>query len=289
MTHVTTYQQITKALTVLDIAQPIVGKFDKSTTIAEFISVLGDATQLSGIVVVTESERPFAFITLPVYFENEDQSCSIDTKAKSIDLRAVLSSNVSLYELLPLWRHSYHYFILDGAEITHLVNEHHMNSAPVKIALFAMTAEFEALVLQLLMRDASKVKERFEILCLSERQSIEGKCKREFPKPEDPPLNDIHSEKSFLYIQHTLFSQKIKILKASPDLIKFAFPDADATLLSQHLDRINEFRNGMAHGRSLSNVVKGMKQLNEIVDLLESTIIDLRRKLNELPVVAVPT
>ena len=288
MTHVTTYQQITKALTVLDIAQPIVEKFDKSTTIAEFISVLGDATQLSGIVVVTESERPFAFITLPAYFENEDQSCSIATKAQAINLRSVLSSNVTLYELLPLWKHSYHYFILNGAEITHFVNEHHMNSAPVKTALFAITAEFEDMILQLLMRDASKVKERFEILCLRERQRIEKTCHEYFPKPEVPPLNNIHSEKSFLYIQHTLFSQKIKILKSSPDLIKFAFPDADETLLSQNLDRIKKFRNGMAHGGSLSTVVKGMEELNEIVDLLESTIIDLRRTLNELPVVAMP-
>lgn len=279
MQHVTTYQRITRALTVLDIAQPITFKFDKTMPIGDVLSELGENIYGAGFILIEDKKRPYGFVTPSSNFRHSDQTAAIDAIAEKIDPCKIVSSNLSLCDLMPLWRNSYFYLILNGATITHFVSQHHMDSAPVKTALFAMTAELEGLILNLLMNDLTKVKERFEILPEKERKRIADRCKKYFPKQGEPRQKVIDiAEPSILYIQHTLFSQKIQILKKSPDLIEFAFRDDDPEILSKNLCYINKFRNQMAHGGSILHVTP-IAGLHEIVDLLEGTIVDLRSKL----------
>jgi len=286
MTHITTYQQITQALTVLDLAEPVTFRFDKATAIADVLSELGENIHTSGIILVEDQERPIGFITSSSNFENSDQNYPVGTIAEKIDSRQVLSSNLSLYNLMPLWkREEYPYFILNGAEITHFISKDHMDSAPVKTALFAMTAEFEDLILKLLTKDLTKIKERFERLPtgdtnidkannLKNNQEAAKRCAKRKGLPNN----------SFAHIQSTFLSHKIDILLLDTELCEFAFPGSDHTILENNLTFISRFRNEIAHGGSIFNIVRNLTQLNDIVDLLESAIIDLSKKLNKLSV-----
>jgi len=159
----------------------------------------------------------------------------------------MIVSDVTLLELIPLLSLNYYYFIITKSQITHTVSRHHINSEPVKVALFALTAEFEDVILKLLMKDLTKVNERYAKLSEPERTKIEKRCKKYFPKDKKTRQTIIDiAVPCILYIQHTFFSQKIEILKNSPDLLHFAFPDADQSILFEELDFIKKVRNEMA-------------------------------------------
>lgn len=62
MSNLTTYRKIAQSLSVTDIAQPVLGTFDKSTTVGEVLSQVKEVIDISNIIIVTENGRPFGFI-----------------------------------------------------------------------------------------------------------------------------------------------------------------------------------------------------------------------------------
>jgi hypothetical protein len=259
-----TYSRIASALTVIEVAEPIRWRFEVGTPLKIVCEQMEEGEGRSCIVLITDNGSPRGFLESSGYFEPDEMDSTIEQKAQPIDIWRVVSAQTSLFDLIPLWERSYFYFVLDGAHLSHFVARHDMDKAPVKAALFALTAELEERMMQHLLADQKQVTARFQRLS-PDQQKRARKLSIKKNLPDLP----------YAHIQNTYFSDKVEMFIGAPELASL-LPFATESEARGFLDFIGKLRNEMAHGGSIFNVIRDASQLKNIIDLTEDVISRLR-------------
>lgn len=216
--------------------------------------------------IVRDRTQSFGYIEMTSNFDKNKTAKDI---AKYILPEKIVPGNMSIIDLIPLFKNSYYFFVLVGNKIDNVVTFSDIDKLPVKLSLFSLFMQFESELIDFLINDPKKNKIFVSIL-KNERPTRYDKaidlCKIKYG-------NNI-TNKNLIFC--TTFIDKKFILEKDGELFHKLFSNKKEA--DHFFNILEKVRNQIAHSDSIVTILKNPVELINFLDILKNIILNLKNR-----------
>jgi len=257
--HRVHYEVVSGAFTVIDIAEPV----RLSVSREEPIEVVNEKfmDRSDWCCLVREGLCIPGFLTFDDDAFSSPLSGSAGEKATPLTPDLIVASSLPLLELVPLFKRHYFFFVLEQADITHVVSFQDLDKLPMKLSIFALFLELETRMIELITQQPFGTEHYLRYLPKNRYAKAKKLCIKKY-KEENPQR----------LLLCTTFSDKKEMLLRDPQLVtKLSFPSkSGCDSLFNHIERV---RNQIAHSDSIMRELDSPERLDtficEVRDLIQ--------------------
>jgi hypothetical protein len=262
MSRDTFFERIARSLTVGEISDRLVSPVSSRSHIGEiferFIDIPEEGMQDTDdwFCLVKEGKHTLGFI-----FQDSEAIVEVDSDEvigdhfETIRPEQIVSYELPILAVLPILMDEFYMFVQTGNEITHVLTYPCLDKIPFRHCLLSLMLEAEHHMQRIICRERSKADRRFQLLSQSRQQ----KAYKLF--------NSIHSKKrdKSHIILYTMFTDKVAIFLKDHEL-QNRLPFASKSSGERFFKKMEETRNAIAHGRSLSREISDLPRFVSFID-----------------------
>ncbi|MFX0201899.1 MAG: hypothetical protein ACFFCW_37795 [Candidatus Hodarchaeota archaeon] len=256
------YKQITASLKVKDIASDI-PVIQAGVTVFDACAELGIADAITGIV--EQGGRDIGYIDFGIEWETTD--ALVESWMVPIPSNEIVSRDLAIANLVPLFADNYFYFVLCGNRVTGIVSYSDLDKLPFKLAFFSLLMALESELASGIRNGEKGVDHYLSLLPPSRREKARKVLRLREEYSKRGAHRDIVEQRDRL-LECTCFADRAKIWLKDPGLTnRLSFPSkSDARSFLNLAERL---RNQIAHGNSILEVFPTPEDLIEFLQTLE--------------------
>jgi hypothetical protein len=276
------FDTIAAAFRVEDIADPLVTSAAPDWTVLDAIAEIGaDAGDYdypdNFFCLVRSDSQILGYVALDNIFDTPDEKFDgpadgpVGEHSLRISPDQIVSSDLSLIDLLPLFTQHYFFFVLSGNDLSHTVSFLDIDRLPVKLCLFTLVIGLEAELIQVFAREPSRIGHYLELLPALRRRKATELAKQKVWKSGRSPNTDASTPSAYDVLLATDFIDKFTMVLRSPELVS-QMPFPSKRQAESFFNRLQELRNAIAHSASIRAILPSPEDLSAFLTRLRQTM-----------------
>jgi hypothetical protein len=179
----------------------------------------------------------------------------------------IVSCDLPLIDLLPLFAKHYFFFVLTGNDLSHTVSFIDIDKLPVKLCLFTLIIGLEATLLRVFSQNPNRAEKYLKLLPKGRLQQATEHAKQKATRTvhRGKIIGDDPSSEQILLA--TNFIDKFTILLRSPSLAA-KLPFSSKREAESFFNRLQELRNAIAHSDSICAILTSPDELSDFLTKL---------------------
>ena len=263
------YETIATAFQVVDIATPL-----RTTVLPEVIledvwaAIMEDGLDFADtwFALVRDGQTITGHIALDTIPDTGDEQADDPKRilasqvCEPITPDQIVSANLPLLHLVPLFQQHYFFFVLSGNDLTHVVSFQNLDQLPVKLCLFALVTGFEAECMRLFSQGPIAIDTHLNRLPNNRYQKAVDACQQRHPTRErcSPPQILLATE----------FIDKTTMLLREPTFFA-ELPFRSKREAQGFFSMLQDLRNKIAHSGSILSVLSTPPAFNQLLSRLQ--------------------
>ena len=263
-----TYHAIANSFTVMDIAEPVI-RAKASDNVKDVFERIGEVAPKTSLAVIRRGRQIVGYQGLDDDYDSGPNAGDI---AHPITPDQIVPASTSILATLPLFKQYWYFFVLDKNTITHVVSFLDLEKLPMKLCLFALFMELEAIMLNILSDNAVVYLQHLSKSRLAQLRSLARVKYGEEPSSWPPTYLQLEQDRRLLL--STSFSDKINMFQLDPTLLNL-LPFRNKVEAQEFFALLQKMRNQVAHSNSILSVIDNPKDLNKFIAKLNQVILKL--------------
>ena len=263
-----TYHAIANSFTVMDIAEPVI-RAKASDTVEDVWERLSEVAPNIWFCMIRRGHQIVGYQSLDDQYVSE---ANVGDIAHPITPDQIVPASTAILATLPLFKQYWFFFVLDKNAITHVVSFLDLEKLPMKMCLFALFMELEAIMLNILSANAVVYLQHLSKSRLAQLRSLARAKYGEEPGSWSP--DSLQRELDRRLLQSTSFTDKNNMFQLDPTLLNL-LPFRNKVEVQEFFALLQKMRNQVAHSDSILSVIDNPKDLNKFIAKLNQVILKL--------------
>lgn len=260
------YKEITKFITVKEVAEPFVLKCEPSTTLREVIALYNIFNRgYYEYCFFVNNKGAYGFIALENIMDSLEYDQCIDDFIIPITTELVISDTTPLIRMPSLFVNSEIFFILTDEKISQFVTYWHLENLPMRLALFARILELDDNINNYLLR-VPKPEEFINAV-----QKLSQNRIRTIKKIHETKYFKTRKLTPSKFLTYLNFSDKKVVFQSFPEFLT-CFPFETSEDIDQFFTKLVMLRNRIAHNDQILPVFNNPTGFYDFVVDLDQTI-----------------
>ena len=261
-----TYETIARAFKVVDIAQAVTVQVrpDSSVTdvwVAMMEDVDGPPAPPCEFCLVRDGERILGYLDFCDDLD-ADSEATASGLAHQIAPEMLVSAELPILDLVPLFRKHYFYFVLSRNDVTHVVSFQDLDRLPVKSCVFSLILELEDLLISAMRDDGAET--FLSYLPPGRLNKARLLCRQKYEKVTSERL-----------LHCTTFIDK-KTMALGHEAVRKRLPFKSRREADRFFKKVEDTRNQIAHGELMLAKLDTPAEFDGLVRTISHTLAALR-------------